>query len=84
MAQPQPEENVTLNQVLKLVDHLSPGEKGKLRRALDKSWAERWQMLCDRVQERNQGLAPITDDEIMAEIKSAREARRAQRAENSN
>jgi hypothetical protein len=77
MAQPQPENRTSLNEVLRLVDSLSPSDKSAVRRALDQSWAQRWQALRKQIREDNKDLPPITDEEILAEIKAARADRRA-------
>jgi len=72
-------EQPSFDQVLRLVDRLSPEQQEQLRRKLNKkTWGQRWQALCDRVQERNKTLPPLSDQEIVAEIKAARKARRTQ------
>jgi hypothetical protein len=74
MAQPQPEERTTLDQVLKLVDKLTPEEQEQVRVRLNsKSKAERWQALFDRVQTRCMNLPPLTDEDIIADMKEIRE-----------
>ena len=75
MAQQKPDEYVTLDQVLKLVDQLSPELRGELRRKLDESWGERWDKLVSRIRTRCKDLPTLTDEEIMAEVKAVREAR---------
>lgn len=83
MAQQKPEEKVTLTQVLRLVDQLSPEDQAELRRKLDQSWSEQWDQLASRIQERCKDMPPLTDEEIMAEVKIVREQRKAKRAEGS-
>lgn len=81
MAQQKPEERVTLVQVMGLVDQLTPEEKGELRRKLDESWGEQWDQLASRIRERCKDMPPLTDEEIMAEVKAVREERKARRAQ---
>ena len=70
MAQRQPEKP-SVDQVLKLAEQLSADERDELRRKLNtKSWDERWDALTKRVRERSQQLGPISDDEIVAEMKA--------------
>jgi len=85
MAQRKPEEKVTLNQVLKLVDQLTAEERNELRRQLDdKTWGEDWRALCSEVDEQNKGLAPLSEEEIVAEMKAIRKELKAERAQGSN
>lgn len=74
MAQPK---KVSVDQVLKLVEQLSPSERGELRTKLDASWGERWDSLVERVEERNKGLPQLTEDEIYAEFTEHRREQRA-------
>lgn len=76
MTQQNSEDKVTLNQVMQLVAQLSPEEKGELRRKLDDSWKEQWDSLTTRVREKSKELSPLSDEEIMAEVKAVREARK--------
>ena len=73
MAQRKPGDKVSIDQVLKLVDKLSAEERQELYRKLDlKSWGERWRALCSKVDEQNKDLPPLTEDEIVAEMKDIR------------
>lgn len=76
MTQQNSEDKVTLNQVMQLVAQLSPEEKGELRRKLDDSWKEQWDSLTTRVREKSKELPPLSDEEIMAEVKEVRKARK--------
>jgi hypothetical protein len=84
MAQRKPEEKVTVEQVLKLVDQLSPEEQGKLRHKLDESWSTEWRALFKELDEHNKGTPPLSEEEIMAEVKSVREEMKAERARQSS
>lgn len=85
MAQRQPDDKITVDQVLKLVDRLSSEERQELYRMLDlKSWGERWRRLYTKVDAQNKDLSPISEDEIVAEMKSIREELKAKRANGSN
>lgn len=86
MAQPQPDERVTLAQILKLVDELSPEEQEELRKNLsDRSWGQRFKQLCDKVEANRiaKGLPRLTEEEIMQEVKSVRDGMKAERADQS-
>jgi hypothetical protein len=78
MAQRKPEERTTLDQVLKLVDQLSPREQGKLRRKLDESWSAEWRALLKEVDEQNKGKPPLSEEEIVAEMKAVRRELKAE------
>jgi hypothetical protein len=84
MAQRKPEEKVTVDQVLKLVDQLSPEEQGKLRHKLAESWSMEWRALLKEVDEQNKGTPPLSEEEIMAEVKDVREEMKAERARQSS
>lgn len=85
MAQRKPEEKNTLNQVLKLVDQLSPDEQERLRVKLNsKSKAERWQALCNKVQNQCKDLPPLSDEDIVADLKELRQEMTAERAQSGN
>ncbi|MGH9550580.1 MAG: hypothetical protein ACRD3W_14470 [Terriglobales bacterium] len=84
MTQEKHENKVTLSEVLQLASQLSPEEQGELRRKLDESWSERWDEMAARVQERCDGIPPLSDEEIMAEVKAVREERKARRAKGSH
>ncbi len=74
MAQPKPE-RLSFDQVLKLVDQLTPDERSQLRRRLDfKSWDDEWNKLKQELAEVRaaQGLPPPTDEDIHDEIDARR------------
>ena len=86
MAQPQPEK-VPLDQMLKLVDQLSPEEQEELRRELNsKTWGERWDELSNTIRARfiADGTPIPTDEEIMADVKAVRNERKERLAQGSN
>lgn len=86
MAQPQPEK-VPLDQMLKLVDQLSPEEQEELRRQLNsKTWGERWDELSNTIRARfiANGTPIPTDEEIMADVKAVRNERKERLAQGSN
>ena len=67
MAQPKPEDKTTFNQVLKLVDQLSPEEQEQLRHNLNnQSWGQRFDELCNRIEQRRIALdlPRMTEEEI--------------------
>jgi len=73
MAQRKPDTNDTLNQVMKLVEQLSPEQYAELRRKLDaKSWGLEWRELVKDVENDNQGEPALSDEEILAEVKAVR------------
>jgi hypothetical protein len=72
MAQRKPKEKVTVDQVLNLVDQLSPEEQGKLRHKLDESWSTEWRTLFKELDEQNKDTPPLSEEEIMAEVKAER------------
>lgn len=72
MAQRKPEEKVTVDQVLKLVNQLSPEEQGTLRHKLDDSWSADWRALIKEVDEQNKDTPPLSEEEIVAEMKAVR------------
>jgi hypothetical protein len=77
MAQRKPEEKVTVDQLLKLVNQLSPEEQGTLRHKLDESWSAEWRALIKEVNEQNKDTEPLSEEEIMAEVKAARKEMKA-------
>lgn len=81
MAQRKSDEQITVDQVLKLVNQLSPEEQSELRLKLDESWEQQWDDLASKIQERCKGLPPLSDEEIMDEVKAVRETRKGRRAE---
>jgi hypothetical protein len=71
MAQRKPEDKTTLNQVLKLVDQLSPEEREQLSQKLDgRSWGDRWRQLEQEIEQNRiaKGLPPISEEEVYAEF----------------
>lgn len=85
MAQPQPEERITLDQVLKLVDKLSPEEQEQLRKRLSsKTWGQEWRALCKEIDEQNKDQDALTEEEIVAEVKTIRKELKAERAQSGN
>lgn len=84
MAQRKSEEKITVDQVLRLVDQLSPEEQGKLRHKLDESWSAEWRALLKEVDEQNKATLPLSEEEIMAELRDARQEMKAERARKSS
>jgi hypothetical protein len=85
MAQRKPDTNDTLNQVMKLVEQLSPEQYAELRRKLDaKSWGQEWRELVKDVENDNQGEPALSDEEILAEVKAVRTEMMAERARKSS
>jgi hypothetical protein len=74
-------EKVSVNKVLKLVEQLSPSQKGELRQKLEDSWSQRWDALIARVNKRNKRLPALTEDEIYAEFTEHRREQKAKRAQ---
>jgi Tfp pilus assembly pilus retraction ATPase PilT len=86
MAQRKPDDKVTVDQVLKLVDQLSTDEQEQVRKKLsNRSWGPRFQQLCDKVEVTRvaKGLPRLTEEEIMAEVKAVRDELKAERADQS-
>jgi hypothetical protein len=85
MAQRKPDENVTLDQVLKLVEFLTPADRSTLRSKLDdKNWGDQWRALCNEVDEQNKNTPPLSEDEIVAEMKAVRKELKAKSAQSGN
>ena len=81
MNQPQPDERVTVDKILRLVEQLSPGEVQELREKLDsKTWGDRFRQLVQDVATDNEGTDPLTDEEIADEVTKYRREKRAQGA----
>lgn len=82
MAQRKPEEKDTLDQILKLVDQLSPIGREQLSQRLNgKSWGDRWRQLEQEIEQNRiaKGLPPMTEEEVYAEFtEHRREKKRAQ------
>ncbi len=85
MAQRNPEEQVTFEQVLTLVDKLPLTEQEQLRKNLsNRTWGQRWRQLVKDVEEDNKGLPALSEEEIIAEMKAIKEEIRAESAKGSN
>ncbi|MDZ4832284.1 MAG: hypothetical protein SGJ27_00645 [Candidatus Melainabacteria bacterium] len=80
MNQPQSEERVTVEKILRLVEQLSPEEVQELRRELSKTWGDRFRQLVQDVDNDNEGTEPIADEEIADEVTKYRREKRAQGA----
>ncbi|MBU6455897.1 MAG: hypothetical protein KGS72_29265 [Cyanobacteria bacterium REEB67] len=81
----QPKKKLSVEQVLELVDGLSPDEQERVRAKLNsKSKAERWEALCSKVQSQCEALPPITEAEILADMKEIRNELKAERAQSSH
>ncbi len=69
MAMPNPEK-LPFEQILRLVDQLSPTERKALRQKLNnEQWGTDWEALATEVRERNKHLPPLTEAEIFAAMK---------------
>jgi len=64
---------LTLDQLVSVVQALNPSEQQVVRRALDQDWATELDNLLARVYARFQA-DPLDDDELDAEIETARDA----------
>ncbi len=72
----------SLDQLLKLAEQLSPDERDELRRKLNtKSWGDRWDALTQRVRKRVEKFGPMSDEEIVAEMKAIKQEVWSKRAE---
>jgi hypothetical protein len=84
MAMPNPAEK-PFDQVLNLVDQLSPVEVIALRKKLEKkTWGDELEALFARVDKRNKHLPPLSEEEIVTEMNAIREELRAERAQSSS
>ncbi len=75
MAMHEPDKDLTLHQIMMAADRLPIEERGQLLRHLElRSWDEAWDRLAKEVNTKRvaQGLPPVTDAEIHAEIDSRR------------
>ena len=82
--QPKPEKK-PIDQMLKLVDKLTPEELAELRSKLDaKAWGEEWRQLIKDVNKDNKGQPNLSDKEILAEVKAVRKEMKAERAQKSS
>ena len=85
MAQRKSEDNVSVNQVLQLVDKLSADQREELYRRLDlKIWGENWRALCNKVDRQTKDMPPLSDEDVVMELKAARDELRDGRAESGN
>jgi hypothetical protein len=85
MAQRKSEEPVTLDQVLKLVEKLSPNDQEQLRLRLDRMTRhQEWRNLVAAVAEDNKGLPPLSDEEIAEEVRAVKHDRKARCAQDSD
>jgi len=81
MTQRKQEDKVTLDEVLKLVHRLPAEEQEQLRSKLNsKSKAERWQALFHKVHNQSKVLPPLSDQEILSDVKAIRAELKAERA----
>jgi hypothetical protein len=72
------EEQVTLDQVLELVDKLSPADQEQVRPKLDrKTRYQEWRSLVAAVAEDNKALPVLSDAEIAEEVQAVKQARKA-------
>ncbi|HEY9867579.1 MAG TPA: hypothetical protein V6D08_00105 [Candidatus Obscuribacterales bacterium] len=84
MAQRKPE-RPSLDQVLRLVEQLTPAEQEELgRKLISKSWGRSWQELCEKVDEYTKDLPPLSEEEIVEEMKSIRAELRSMRDQGGN
>lgn len=80
------QEKTTVEQILNLVQALSPEERAELQRRLDAStWSDQWDQLAAKIRSRFAAAGePIpTEEEIMAEVKAVREEHRGGSAQGS-
>ena len=80
MNQPQSDEPVTVEKILRLVEQLSPAQVQELRRELSKTWGIRFQRLVQDVSKDNEGSVSLSDEEIADEVTKHRREKRAQGA----
>ena len=81
MNKQKPDEQVTVEKILRLVELLSPAEVEELRRELgSKTWGDRFRQLVQDVAKDNEGKEPLTDEEIADEVFKYRREKRAQGA----
>lgn len=75
MAQRKSEENVSFDQVLRLVDALGPEERGRLYRHLQfRFWDEEWNRVRQQLDQQRaaQGQPPATDEDVHDAIDAMR------------
>ncbi len=81
------QEKTTVDEILKLVQSLSPPERAELQRRLDaSSWGDQWDALTAKIRARFavSGESILSEEEVMAEVKAVRAERKARRAQGSN
>jgi len=81
------QEKTNVDQILNLVQALSPEERAEFQRRLDAStWGDQWDQLSAKIRSRFAAAGePVpTEEEVMAEVKAVRQERKAQRAQGSN
>ena len=85
MAQRKPDDKVTVEQVLKLIDRLSASEQSGLLNKLEaKAWHKEWNTLLKLVDDQNADQPTLSEQEIMTAVKEVREEMKAERAQNSS
>jgi len=85
MAQRKPQDRVSVTQVLRLIEKMTDEDRQELYRRLDlKSWGEAWRALCAKVDDQTRDLPPLTDAEIVAEMKEIRAELKEERAQSGN
>jgi hypothetical protein len=85
MAQRKPEEPITLEQVLRLVEKLSPEDQQKLLLTLDRnSRSQEWRNLVAAVDEDNKELPSLSDEEIAEEVRAIKHDRKSRSAQSSD
>jgi len=87
MAQRKTEENNPLNQVLRLIEQLSPSDREKLSQRLDgKSWGDRWRRLEHEIEQNRiaKGLSLISEEEVYEEFRAHRREAEGKGAQSSN
>ncbi|MBX3139071.1 hypothetical protein KF707_22780 [Candidatus Obscuribacterales bacterium] len=80
MNQPQSDEPVTVEKILRLVEQLSAAELQELRRELSKTWGDRFRQLVQEVSKDNVGTESIAEEEVADEVTKYRREKRAQGA----
>ena len=76
---------VPFEKMLKLVDQLSPNEQSQLRRKLaTKALGKDLRDLSKEIDEQNKDSSPISEEEILAEMKAIKKELRAKGARSRN
>ncbi len=87
MGLPKRKEVPPYDQVVKLVEQLPSEEQEQLRQKLNnKTWGDRWDELSNKIRARfiADGTPIPTDDEIIADVRAVRKARKDKLAQGSN